>query len=86
MSKVFDFGYKLNPYVESDTIINEKKLNRYLSLLRKLDKKKSNIRRQYFNSYNQLFFKIPVKIHILAIYNFLKVNHKRHMWALRSLK
>ena len=35
---ILDFGYMLDHYVKSDTLINEKELDRYLSLLRHLDK------------------------------------------------
>ncbi len=41
-NKSFKVGYKLDPDFDND-IINEKKLNKYLSLLRNLDKKKENI-------------------------------------------
>ena len=41
VNNAFKFGYKLDPYIDSE--ISEKKLNRYLSLLRDLDKRKDNI-------------------------------------------
>ncbi len=34
--KAFEVGYKLDPYIDDDTI-NEKEVNRYLKLLRDLD-------------------------------------------------
>ncbi len=42
LHKAFEVGYKLDPYIDDDNI-NEKELNRYLKLLRKLDKNKENI-------------------------------------------
>ena len=41
-NKAFKVGYKLDPYIDSDNI-SKKKLNRYLALLRKLDKRKEDI-------------------------------------------
>ncbi len=40
--KAFEVGYKLDPYIDDDTI-NEKEVNRYLKLLRDLDTRKENI-------------------------------------------
>jgi len=40
--KAFTEGYKLDPYIDTDKL-NEKQLNIYLELLRRLDDKKSNI-------------------------------------------
>jgi len=40
--KAFEVGYKLDPYIDDDNI-NEKEANRYLKLLRKLDKRKANV-------------------------------------------
>ena len=87
VTKVFEFGYKLNPYVESDTIINEKKLNRYLSLLRKLDKKKENIlflvysevnkarQEKNFTYYSQLISNDNIKLYSID-YEFMEKNEK----------
>ncbi len=41
-TKAFKVGYKLDPYSDSDNI-SEKKLNKYLGLLRNLDSSKENI-------------------------------------------
>ena len=42
LHKAFEVGYKLDPYIDDDNI-NEKEANRYLKLLRKLDKSKANV-------------------------------------------
>ncbi len=42
ITKAFKVGYKLDPYIDSDNI-SEKKLNKYLGLLRNLDSSKENI-------------------------------------------
>ena len=87
VSKAFEVGYALNPYVESDTIINEKKLNRYLSLLRKLDKKKSNIlflvytevskarKEKNFEYYTQLISNDNIILYSID-YEFMEKNEK----------
>ena len=41
LNNAFKAGYELDPYIDSG--INEKKLNKYLSLLRNLDKRKGGI-------------------------------------------
>ena len=43
LHKAFEVGYKLDPYIIEDDNISEKELNRYLALLRKLDKRKDKI-------------------------------------------
>ncbi|MCO4845781.1 MAG: hypothetical protein KC427_07155 [Sulfurovum sp.] len=87
VSKVFEFGYKLNPYVESDTIINDKELNRYLSRLRHLDKKKENIlflvysevnkarKEKNFTYYSQLISNDNIKLYSID-YEFMGKNEK----------
>ena len=87
LNKAFEVGYKLNPYVESDTIINEKKLNRYLSLLRNLDSKKSNIlflvysevskarKEKNFEYYSQLISNDNIKLYSID-YEFMEKNEK----------
>ena len=87
VTKVFEFGYKLNPYVESDTIINEKELNRYLLLLRHLDRKKGNIlflvysevnkarKEKNFEYYSQLISNDNIKLYSID-YEFMEKNEK----------
>ena len=87
LAKAFEVGYKLNPYVESDMLINEKKLNQYLSLLRNLDKKKSNIlflvysevskarKEKNFEYYSQLVSNDNIKLYSVD-YEFMEKNEK----------
>ena len=87
MSKAFDFGYMLDHYVESDTIINEKELDRYLSLLRHLDKKKASIlflvysevnkarKAKNFEYYSQLISNDNIKLYAID-YEFMEKNEK----------
>ncbi|MEN8727730.1 MAG: hypothetical protein ABF276_07190, partial [Sulfurovum sp.] len=42
LNEAFDAGYKLDPSVEEENV-NEKKLHKYLSMLRHLDKRKEKI-------------------------------------------
>ncbi len=87
VTKAFEIGYKLNPYVESDTDINEKELNRYLSLLRKLDKNKEHIlflvysevnkarKDKNFVYYSQLISNDNIKLYTID-YEFMEKNEK----------
>jgi hypothetical protein len=87
MTKVFEIGYKLDPSVESDTNINEKKLNRYLSLLRHLDKRKDKIlflvyseakkarKEKNFTYYSQLISNDKIKLYSWD-YEFMEKNKK----------
>jgi hypothetical protein len=87
LNKAFEVGYKLNPYVESDMIINEKRLNQYLSLLRNLDRKKANIlflvysevskarKEKNFEYYNQLISNDNIKLYAVD-YEFMEKNEK----------
>ncbi len=87
LTKAFEVGYKLNPYIESDTFINEKKLNRYLLLLRNLDKKKANIlflvysevnkarKEKNFAYYSQLISNDNIKLYSID-YEFMEKNEK----------
>lgn len=47
-NNTFKFGYELDPYIDSDNI-SEKKLNKYLGLLRNLEKSKDNILRLIYS-------------------------------------
>lgn len=87
VTKAFEIGFKLDPYVESDTDINEKELNRYLSLLRKLDKNKEKIlhliyaeaskarKDKNFTYYSQLIANYKIKLYSVD-YEFMEKNKK----------
>ena len=87
VSKAFEIGYKLDPYVENDTNINEKELNRYLSLLRQLDKNKEKIlhliyaeaskarKDKNFIYYSQLIADYKIKLYSVD-YEFMEKNKK----------
>ena len=84
-NKAFKVGYKLDPYVDSDNI-SEKKLNKYLSLLRNLDKSKENIltliyieitkarKQNNIKYYSQLIAYDKIKLYSVD-YEFMKKNN-----------
>jgi len=74
LNKAFDVGYKLDPSVEQENV-NEKKLDKYLSMLRHLDKRKEKIlgivyvevrkarNQNNFNYYNELIENYKVRLY-----------------------
>ncbi|MCW8821055.1 MAG: hypothetical protein OQK45_02420 [Sulfurovum sp.] len=86
LNKAFEIGYKLDTYVDSDNI-NERALDRYLILLRQLDKRKENIlghiyteaskarKENNFTYYRQLIANDKVELYA-SDYEFMKENIK----------
>jgi hypothetical protein len=84
--KAFEVGYKLDPYIDDDNI-NEKEANRYLKLLRKLDKRKDKIlylmyaeaskarKQKNFTYYSQLIANYQIKLYSVD-YEFMG-KHKK---------
>jgi len=84
LHSAFKIGYKLDPYIDSDNI-NEKKLNKYLSLLRKLEESKENIlesiymettkarKHKNIKYYSQLIKNNNIKLYSID-YDFMKKN------------
>ena len=84
--KAFEVGYKLDPYVDDDNI-NEKEANRYLKLLRNLDKRKAKIlnlmyaeaskarKQKNFTYYSQLIANYQIKLYSVD-YEFME-KHKK---------
>ena len=84
--KAFEVGYKLDPYIDDDNI-NEKEANRYLKLLRKLDKRKDKIlylmyaeaskarKQKNFTYYSQLIANYQINLYSVD-YEFMEKNKK----------
>ncbi len=84
VKKAFSVGYSLDPYIDSDKI-NEKKLNKYLTLLRKLDKSKEDISKLIYSEiikarkhkdikyYSQLITNNEIKLYS-SDYEFMENN------------
>ncbi len=74
-TKAFKVGYKLDPYIDSDNI-SEKKLNRYLGLLRNLDKSKENILNLMYSEAKKARKQNNIKKYIQLI-----ENHKIRLYS-----
>jgi len=86
IKKAFNIGYSLDSYIDSDKI-NKKKLNKYLSLLRKLDESKKDILESIYTEvakarknkdikyYSQLISNSDVRLYSID-YKFMKENIK----------
>ena len=86
VTKAFEVGYTLDPYVDDDNI-NEKEANRYLKLLRGLDKDKEKIlhlmyaeaskarKQKNFTYYSQLIANYQIKLYSVD-YEFMGKNKK----------
>ena len=86
LHKAFEVGYKLDPYIDDDNI-NEKEANRYLTLLRKLDKRKEKIlhlmyaeaskarKEKNFSYYSQLIANYQIKLYSVD-YEFMEKYKK----------
>jgi hypothetical protein len=86
LTRAFEVGYKLDPYIDDENI-NEKEVNRYLKLLRKLDKRKEKIlhllyaesskarRQKNFTYYSQLIGNYNIRLYSVD-YEFMEKNKK----------
>ena len=84
--KAFEIGYKLDPYIDDDNI-DEKEVNRYLRLLRDLDRRKEKIlhliyteaskarKQKNFSYYSQLISNYKIQLYSVD-YEFMEKNKK----------